>query len=67
MQGFIEGIVNGCLIQFLVWLLLLPISLLITTPVILVLALFGKESYGKNLNHYYQKVIAFWLNMAGYA
>jgi len=40
----IEGI-----IYFFVWIIFLPILLIITTPFILIISIFGKDTYVKNL------------------
>ena len=61
MEDIVGWLVKGCLVQLLWFLILLPIALVIATPIILVAAVFGKDSYGENLKRYYRQVF----NMIG--
>ncbi len=56
MEDIVGWLVKGCLVHWLLWLILLPIALIIATPIILVTAAFGKDSYGENLKRYYGHV-----------
>ena len=56
MEDIVGWLVKGCLVQLLGFLILLPIILVIATPIILVAAAFGKDSYGENLKRYYGQV-----------
>lgn len=54
----------GCLIAVAVYLTLLPVSLVLSTPVVLVSAFFGWSSYGENVKRGYLKVVEFWIQGA---
>lgn len=56
----------GCLLQIALYLLLLPVSLLLTTPVILITALRGEEEYWPTVKQYYRRVLDFWADSLKY-
>lgn len=57
---------DGCLIQIIAYVLVLPISLVLATPVILVAAFFGSKRYWQNVKQYYTRIIAWWGEALGY-
>jgi len=57
---FLARILFQIILWFFQWLLLLPVVILISTPIILVAALFGKHIYRKNVELYYELVFDWW-------
>jgi len=53
-------ILLSVVVDLLIWIILLPISLIFTTPIILITSFFGKEGYFKTLRMSYLKVINWW-------
>ena len=49
----------------ILWLLFFPIFVLVSTPIILIAALFGKSIYKENIKRYYRKVFDLWKKSAG--
>ena len=61
MIEFIFDIILSFLLHLFTVILLLPVVLIIVTPFILIIALFGRESYRAKMGCYYQNVTSFWL------
>ncbi len=64
MAGCLLEAVLDILFRAAVWLALLPIALVLTTPFILVRGLYGPKRYWTNVSNDYERVLAWWLNVA---
>jgi hypothetical protein len=53
-------IVLGILVDAVFRFVLLPLFLILATPIILVRALFGPERYAANVRSGYRRVLAYW-------
>lgn len=68
-----EGL--GCLLEllfepllwFVVWVILLPVTLVLGTPGVLFLAFFGQSDYLTNVSEGYRRVVAFWERLGQFA
>lgn len=56
----------GCLLQTLLYLALLPISLIVATPFVLVAAVFGSGPYWNNVRESYGKLTDFWFEASSH-
>lgn len=59
MTFFGAWVING-IVWFIWWLLLLPVCLLIATPVILLASLRRNGTYGERIRRRYAGVVEFW-------
>jgi len=59
------GIFIKVVLGIILWLLFFPIFILVSTPIILIAAMFGKSIYRENVKRYYRKVIDLWKKSAG--
>lgn len=59
-------IIVDILISIVVYVLLLPVTFIISTPAILVVSFFGEKSYDENLKYYYGKIWKFYLKIVAY-
>jgi len=59
------GILARIIFGILQWLLFFPIFILVSTPIILIVALFGKSIYRENVKRYYRKVFDWWKKSTG--
>lgn len=48
------------LLELLFYVILLPLSLIIATPFVLIMAVFPQGGYWHNVKRYYKKVIDLW-------
>lgn len=48
------------IIEFIIWVVMLPVSLVLATPIILVTSIFKKDGYIKNVKRGYIKIIKWW-------
>lgn len=68
-----EGL--GCLLEllfepllwFVVWVILLPVTLVLATPGVLFLAFFGQGDYLTNVSQGYGRVVKFWERLGQFA
>lgn len=53
-------IIIEALIQFIFWIVILPILMVFGTPVILLTCIFKKGSYAENVKMDYKKLFEYW-------
>jgi hypothetical protein len=59
-MDIIFGFIGRILLGFVLWVVLLPVTLIIATPFILVLALFESEPYGEAVANGYSSALRLW-------
>jgi len=60
---YIVELLVGIIFTIFLWLVLFPVVLMLATPVILVVALFGRrDRYPIRVGHGYRYVFGFWLD-----
>lgn len=55
-----DDLFDGCLGGLLIYVLLLPLSLVVATPYILITAVWEKQGYIQNVKNGYLRVYRFW-------
>jgi hypothetical protein len=56
-------IIATVIFRLLVWFLLLPVTWIVSTPVILILSFFLSDTYLDNVKNSYSKVTDFWAQL----
>jgi hypothetical protein len=59
-NSHMEEFLGCCLGRLVLWLILLPVSYIVATPFIWLLAFVGRERYIDNVMRYYENVTRFW-------
>jgi hypothetical protein len=66
LAGCLLGGLAELLFKLILWLVLLPIFLIVSTPAILIQSLWNLPGYFSEVRFRYGKVVAFWLALTRY-
>lgn len=62
----IGEILIDILLRIVLWVILLPLSIILVTPFILIGSAFTKQTYGKSVKSWYYNVFTFWERILTY-